>query len=192
MSIIRTPLLKSDDELQIVYGEVYAPDVPDSDGDFMTTETIRKAAHNFLKNQRTHQVDKQHDNDITGAYVVESFIARKDDPVFIDGSWVVGVHVPDVVLWNSIKKGELNGFTLEATAKGVDATLSLDIPPELTGLTNNVEGHTHTFYVSFNSEGVFLGGHTSDDEGHYHTITSGTQTNTAANHAHLFSFVEDL
>ena len=38
---------KVDAELQIVYGEVYAPDFPDSQGDYMSRETIREMAFEF-------------------------------------------------------------------------------------------------------------------------------------------------
>ena len=40
---------KTDDELQIVYGEVYAPNVPDVHGEFMTPVEVRKMAHRFLQ-----------------------------------------------------------------------------------------------------------------------------------------------
>ena len=38
---------KVDHELQIVYGEVYAPEFPDSQGDYMSRETIREMAFEF-------------------------------------------------------------------------------------------------------------------------------------------------
>ena len=101
---------KADDELQIVYAEVYAPNIPDSQGEFMQPTTIRKMAHSFLAKGFVNQIDTNHDNVTNGSYVVESFIARKNDPDFIEDSWVVGVHVPDSDLWAKIKKGELNGF----------------------------------------------------------------------------------
>ena len=40
---------KLDHELQVVYGEVYAPGFPDSQGDFMTRETIREMAFEFMR-----------------------------------------------------------------------------------------------------------------------------------------------
>ncbi len=69
---------KFDEDLQIVYGEVYAPSgVPDSQGDVMSAEAIRKMAHKFLADMRVDQIDINHDHSMTGANVVESFIARR-------------------------------------------------------------------------------------------------------------------
>ena len=111
---------KVDAELQIVYGEVYAPDFPDSEGDYMTRETIREMAHTFMRKSLGGNIDVQHSQERSGAYVVESFIARDDDSVFIPGSWVIGVKVPDPELWAQIKSGELNGFSLDGKAMRVD------------------------------------------------------------------------
>ena len=38
---------------QIVYAEVYAPNVLDTHGDYMTAETIEKMAHDFLKAKKS-------------------------------------------------------------------------------------------------------------------------------------------
>jgi len=192
MTIKCTTITKSDQELQIVYGEVYAPNVPDSDGDFMDIETIRKAAHKFIQNNNTHNIDKQHENELTGSYVVESFIARKGDPDFIEDAWVVGVHIPDPTLWDEIKKGEINGFSMEASVRGTATTLELEIPDVITGGTTETNEHTHKFFVKFAEDGTFLGGYTDDHQGHTHTITYGTETGESEGHKHLFSFVEAM
>lgn len=183
-------LRKYDEELQIVYAEVYAPGVPDSQGDFMVSEEIRKAAHNFLKQMRVDQIDVNHNNELTGAFVVESFIARKGDPEFISDSWVVGVHIPDPDLWGQVKKGELNGFSMEAVVRRTQREIEIEVPETVVGKTDSVQNHTHTFTVKFSEEGDFLGGSTNDVNGHSHKITKGTATDTADGHTHRFSFVE--
>lgn len=104
---------KSDTKKQIVFGEVYVPNSKDTDGNFMTAETIEKMAHDFLENNRNAQISKGHDGNTDKGCVVESFIAREGDPDFVAGSWVVGVHVPDVNVWKSIENGELTGFSIE-------------------------------------------------------------------------------
>ncbi|MRT18436.1 terminase, partial [Vitellibacter sp. q18] len=43
---------KEDEEQQLVYGVVYEPNVEDSHGDFMTADSIEKAAHGFIKDAR--------------------------------------------------------------------------------------------------------------------------------------------
>lgn len=185
---------KSDEEKRLVYAEVYAPiekGMPDSDNEFMTAETIEAAAHSFLRNMRLDQIDVEHDNRVVeGCCVVESFIARKGDPDFIEGSWVVGVYVPDDETWQKIKNQELNGFSLEAMVHKVPGELEMDIPPVLSGKTDSVEDHTHEFFVSYDEEGNFLGGKTSVNMGHSHNILRGTITEVSKGHAHKFSYIE--
>ena len=61
-------------------------------------------------------IDVNHQNDdvSAGVKIVENFIARADDPDFVEGAWVIGVHVLDDDIWNDILSGELNGFSYEA------------------------------------------------------------------------------
>lgn len=185
---------KADDEERLVFGEVYAPDRPDAHGDYMTADEIKKAAYKFMKELRLDQVDHQHNNETTpGVQVVESFIARKDDPLFIPGSWVIGVHVPDDGLWQSIKKGEINGFSLEALALAEDQTVEVDVPPVVSGVTSKSEDHQHRFYVAYNQQnGQFMGGQTDIVNGHSHAIRSGSVTDPHEGHSHRFSSVDNL
>lgn len=111
---------KSDAKKQIVFGEVYVPDRKDTDGNFMTAETIEKMAHDFMMNSRNSQISKSHDGNTDKGCVVESFIAREGDPDFVAGSWVVGVYVPDAGIWKSIEDGELTGFSIEGTAELIE------------------------------------------------------------------------
>ena len=117
---------KSDDTKQIVYGEVYKPDVKDTDGNWMTRETIEKMAHDFMANLKNDQIDRNHTGLKDKGSVVESFIVRKGDPDFIEGAWVIGVHVPDKRVWQQIVKGELTGFSIEGTAHLVEDRGDLD------------------------------------------------------------------
>ena len=108
---------KSDAKKQIVFVEVYAPHVRDTDGNFMTAETIEKMAYDFLANKQNVQVSKNH--------VVESFIARKDDPDFTQGAWVVGIHIPDEEVWQQIEKGDLTGLSIESKANLIEDVIKM-------------------------------------------------------------------
>ena len=189
-------LSKSEDgepEQRMCWAEVYAPMRPDSGGDYMTREDIQKAAYKFMKHQRLDQVDSQHNNELVkGATIVESFIARKGDPIFIEGSWVVGMHIDNAEMWDRIKKGEINGFSLEAMATTSTGEVEMEIPPVVSGMTSKSDQHTHQFFVTYNEQGTFLGGRTSIDEGHSHVIKDGTITETERGHNHRFSAVDDL
>lgn len=192
---MKTAVIKTaDDKQRIVWSEVYAPMRPDSDGEYMDAEGIRKMAYQFMREMKLGQVDTMHTNDIVPqARVVESFIARKDDPTFMEGAWVVGIHVPDDATWERIEKGELNGFSMEAMVIKTPMEVILEIPPVVEGLTlKGDDGHVHKFMVAYNEDGDFLGGKTDVVDGHSHLIRRGTVTEVSDNHAHRFSHVEGL
>lgn len=190
---------KTDDELQIVYGEVYAPNVPDIHGEFMTPVEVRKMAHRFLAKGIVEQVDTNHDNKTNGSVIVESFVAREDDTIFIPESWVIGMHVPSPEMWLKIKSGEMNGFSLEALVHLKPKVIEVEIPELVQGQTARKSGdlehgHLHRFSVRFDEDGQFVGGQTSTDEAHFHLILNGTVTEPAGadEHTHRYSFAEQL
>jgi len=182
---------KTDDELQIVWSEVYVPWVPDTQGDFMRPDEIRKMAHKFLTKGHQHAIDQNHDqvDDRYTHSVVESFIARDGDPVFVPGAWVVGVHIPDADTWAAVKSGEFNGFSMDAVCKKQVKVVEIEVDPMVEGLTNEISGHKHSFVVRFNESGEFLGGQTNEVDGHSHAIRRATVTEKAEGHVHRFSVV---
>ena len=189
---------KVDEELQIIYAEVYAPDLPDSQGDFMKTEEIRKIAHGFLVAGRGRQIDRQHDNRRVGADLVESFIARDGDPDFIFGAWVVGIQLGDVE-WQAVKDGEINGLSFEGFVHARGAVLEIELPDQIEGITkvaNEAKPHDHKFVVTFSKEGDVLGEALAGkgDANHTHKIVRPTLTEDGPNGepAHRFSFLEAL
>ncbi|MEK3920620.1 XkdF-like putative serine protease domain-containing protein [Paenibacillus sp. FSL K6-2393] len=114
-------IAKVDDTQHIVIGVVYQPDVEDVHGDMMDAVEIEKAAHLFMENQHTYNIDKQHDLDADKGYVVESYIAPCDmeigDQVIAKGSWVAGVKVTDDGAWEEIQKGDITGFSMFGVGK---------------------------------------------------------------------------
>lgn len=191
-----TLVIKSDTpELHLVYGEVYAPDRPDAQGEFMRKDEIRKMAHDFARKMLQKSIDTMHDNDVVeekDLCIVETFIARKDDPDFLEGAWVIGMHVPDEELWAKIKKGEINGFSMEAMVVRHDFEGEVELPEQITGNTSKSEEHTHTFAVKYDEDGLFKGGTTNTVNGHMHEIVAGTHTEIANGHNHRFSSVDAL
>lgn len=180
-------------EQRLVYAEVYAPNRPDSDGEYMTAAEIQKMAHSFTAKGQMGQVDVMHDNEtVPGVCIVESFIARKDDPDFLEGSWVVGVHVDNDALWQAIKDDQINGFSMEAMVMRREREVEIELPPVVSGTTQKSEDHIHKFYVTYDDSGKFLGGRTDMVSGHYHEIRAGTVTELAQEHRHKFSAVDNL
>ena len=188
---------KFDDEKQLAYGEVYIPMVPDSQGDFMTAAEIEKMAHEFMMDGLLRGVDTEHDLEDNGSVVVESFIARKGDPDFIEGSWVAAVKVTDE-LWPLVKSGELGGFSMYGKGERVPTYITIEVPDNgiVKGETDESSDHSHVFELRFDEAGNFLGGKTNTVDGHYHDIKKGTVTEDAGEgddkHRHRFSFVEAL
>lgn len=175
---------------QIVYAEVYAPNVLDTHGDYMTAETIEKMAHDFLKAKNQRNIDIMHNNVLIKACIVESYIARDDDTFFTPKSWVVGIHIEDENVWQAILKGELNGLSLEAFATPEERIVEVAIPDTVRGYTSNVKNHTHQFIARYDSQGNFIGGITDVVDGHSHDIEHATMTNISEGHSHTFDSVD--
>jgi len=116
-------ILKADEEKQLIYCAVYAPDEADAHQEAMTAEEIEKAAHGFLSNARTQQVDKQH-NEVSGeGQVVESFILKSADERFPgekSGAWVVAIKVSNEETWAEVKKGDITGISLSGLCNKVE------------------------------------------------------------------------
>ena len=185
---------KTDTKLQIVFGEVYAPNVPDSQGDFMLAHDIRKMAHNFVRSLKMRKVDVNHDNEPLEASVVESFIATEEDKIYLTGAWVVGIKIDDDEIFKKVEEGEINGFSMEARVVPIEQEVILEIPPVIKGETlvnlDEETGHTHKFDIRFNQDGEFMGGETDEVDGHKHLILRGTSTEKADGHSHRYSFLE--
>jgi len=116
-------VLKSDEEKQMVYGIVYAPDQLDTQGHFTDAATIEKMAYDFMKNGRNGNIDIHHNYNPINGFVAESWIIKGNDPVFPDepvGSWAVGIKVEDETIWEDIKKGEITGISLAGWANLVE------------------------------------------------------------------------
>ncbi len=197
---------KADEEMRVVWGEVYIPDIPDTQDEFMTAVEIEKMAHKFLMDGlAVGAIDVQHDGDIRQeCYVVESFIARKNDPDFIEGAWVAAVKILDDDLWSDVKSGKLNGFSMQASVFVTDRIVTLEIPPEVKGLTqiaSDGDDHRHEYLVRFDSKGDFQGGVSNVVNGHKHSIrrrsitemsTDAVNKELADGHFHRYTLVDKL
>lgn len=189
---------KDGDDKHLVFGVVYAPGVPDSHNDFMTAEQIEQMAYKYAKDGDFSAIDVLHDNVTYGCYVVESFIVRKGDLDFpIEGSWVVGVYIPSDVLWSMVKKGDLNGFSMEVLAYRNTSELEIEAPGYAWGRTDKAEDHDHEFEVYYDEGGQLIGGRTNewvaeDGTTHIHVIKRGTATEVTGSHSHRFAFIDRI
>lgn len=179
---------------QVVMAEVYVPYALDSDQEFMTPEEIKKLAWSWMGKNMNHSVDTQHDNILNGGRVVESFIAREGDSLFIPGSWVVAVWLP-LETFQRVLSGELNGFSVEFEVIKEKKTLVYNLPEYFFVDTSMTNGHKHRAKIYISDEGNFAGGITTVDAdpvgfAHQHLIMRGTATEPASDgHTHTFEFI---
>jgi predicted ABC-type ATPase len=173
---------RMDMEKQIVYGEVYAPNALDTYGEFMTAEDIEVMAHRFMQLDLSGVIDTQHDQNPNGAYPVESFIARENDPDYVAGAWVLGVKCPGDV-WQRVKSGELNGFSFQCLVKPISVAVESLTIRDHVGATELFDDHNHTFFVSVDESGNVTGGVTSKAaDGHFHEISKASITDGPHHH----------
>lgn len=177
----------SGDDRRIAYGVVYEPDKIDAHGDIMTSIEVEEAAHNFLtKDNLGNRIDTNHDGESNGSFPVESFIARKHDPDFPEGAWVMGVKVPDPEIWEMIKSGELNGFSFEARGKKIAKTIQNEYESAAIAKSQETNGHEHVLFVKLDRQGKVIKGMTSFDDGHSHTVSNNSVTDITNDHNHRF------
>lgn len=85
-------------------------------------EIIGKLVNKFFKDDLIKSVNINHFEDTDKAYLIESYFVNEElgiKPKGIhstDGSWVVSYKILDDNLWNDIKEGKLNGFSVEIQA----------------------------------------------------------------------------
>lgn len=119
---------KADDETLTLYGIAYpagSPDRVDAHGDFATSEDVRAMAEDFMRTGRVIAgVDRDHDYRPIDAFVAESWIVRKGDPLFGDpadeGAWAVGVKIGSKALYDEFKNTGYRGFSIAGTAERVE------------------------------------------------------------------------
>jgi hypothetical protein len=183
----RIDKVSSDDE-QLVMGQVYAPDSLDAHGHFMTARELKNVAHNFLADGLLTSIDVQHDNIPVDAVIVESFIARKDDPDFEEGSWVAVTKINDPAVWKMVKDGQINGYSFEILTYRSDLVVEIEFKSWYFGFTDPDphDKHTHPFIVRMDANGEIVPTETGigSNGSPAHPITKSNLTGTISGHSH--------
>jgi hypothetical protein len=129
--------------------------------------------------------------------VVESFLARKNDPDgFIEGSWVLGVIIQPDHLWAAVKRGELNGFSFFGNAKRVPVTVKVKVAKRMIGKTEQslddqiLPPHEHSIDLAFLDNGQIAPGRTGETLGHTHEVRKATATEMEMDHAHRMILID--
>lgn len=119
----------STDERHICYGPALIPnkDIYRNNGEQefyinFSEESISKMSQEFMKNYKQHEVNLQHEDDVDEVFVCESWVVEdpyKDKANALgfnvpSGTWMVGMKVNNVDVWDKVKQGELKGFSVES------------------------------------------------------------------------------
>ncbi|MGF9831420.1 XkdF-like putative serine protease domain-containing protein [Bacillus anthracis] len=140
------PILKREDEKQLVTGVVYEPNIEDAHGDIMTAEEIERAAYNFLEKYR--YIDKNHDELAGKGTVVESWISKNNTVVgkqnIKKGTWLMTVRVDDSETWKEIKKGKITGFSMGGVGERMEM-------PQMDEFTQDEKGVIRKMFNFFKS-----------------------------------------
>ena len=149
----------ANEERHLLVGAALVPDKPiyrNQDGEefYMTfdKDVIRKMAYDYLANDRNNNVTLQHQDATNGVQMVESWIKEgendKSDYYGLQapiGSWIVTMKVNDPKIWDGVKKGEFNGFSVESLVSLEDLKINKlkdnmakeDIKMETVEITDN-------------------------------------------------------
>lgn len=179
---------------RIAFAEIILPDNLNTYGDFHTQESVREFSYSFMINRTGWDVEHDEVDISDKVQIVESFIARKGDPDFIEGAWVLGIHVPDDEIWASILSGDLNGYSYGAVVRAVPVDIEVDNTRVIYGQTveDPFDKHTHSYVVVLSDDGRVMSGGTSVSDGHAHTIEVTTHTERTENHTHIFNIIQGL
>lgn len=119
-----------DEEKRTLIGPALIPDKhiprfdPDTDEEYdvyFSQETVKRAAELFLEQSRTNEHTFEHSSSVHDVHVVESWLVQDPDmdkskayglsvPA---GTWMVRVRVDNDEVWESVKSGEVRGFSIE-------------------------------------------------------------------------------
>lgn len=117
------------EERHMVYGAALIPDKDiyrnNGEQEFyisFTKESIEKMSQDFMKNYRQNEVTLDHEemaNDITitESWLVEDPYKDKANALGINvpqGTWMVGMKINQIDVWERVKSGELKGFSVES------------------------------------------------------------------------------
>jgi len=110
-------ILTKSEELRLIYGVVLKPNSEDLQGDVVSKDDIRQAAHDFLISSREAGISHQSP---APASSVESYLAPTDmalgNQKIDEDSWIIGIKVDSEEIWQAVKSGIFNSFSIGALA----------------------------------------------------------------------------
>ncbi|NCC44919.1 MAG: hypothetical protein EOM18_15375 [Clostridia bacterium] len=155
----------------------------------MSIDDVQKSCWNFLALRKEKNIDIQHDWQESGCYVVESYMTEKGDPNFPEHAWIMAVKCTDEIFDKVVKGElngfSFGGYSTKYTQR-VLLEVAKQIMGETEDNLNKdvIPAHKHNFIIWYNNDGRIEKGITDTVEGHSHTITMGTATDVSVSHSH--------
>ena len=120
----------ANEEKRVVTGPLMIPEIPiyrrDDTGEFYVVfgrDTIYQIAQKFMKELRNDKVNQMHqpDQKVQGVYMFESFIINSERGIHTpkgfehlpDGTWFGSYKIDNEEVWQQVKNGTFNGFSVE-------------------------------------------------------------------------------
>lgn len=124
----KTIRLSLQEDKHIVTGPVLIPDQlilrKDEKGYYyikFSADTIKKMALEFFKKHRNTEGNVEHSISVNGVTFYESYLIDKGRGIapfefkdLPDGTWIMSAKIENKDLWDAIKAGDLNGFSIDA------------------------------------------------------------------------------
>lgn len=117
-----------DEEQHIVFGVALRADFPiyrysPTMGEYyvvFSAETIKELYEKFMIDQNFNNINLEHYKDTKGVYLLQSFIKNTEagiNPIGFEhienGSWFTAYKVENEDVWNAVRSGKFNGFSVE-------------------------------------------------------------------------------
>jgi len=126
------------EEKRIVLGPAMIPEMKifrkDAMGNpyyvFFSSDTIKMIAEKYMRNKYLDNNDQMHDGKaVQDVYVIESWIKEDENDKSVKygygdlpvGTWFVSMKVKNEDIWNKVKEGKLNGFSVSGFFEEVQA-----------------------------------------------------------------------
>ena len=185
-----TSLKVKNEEDRIVSGIIAEPLVLDTDNEFYSRAGVLKMYNDFVSQKLQKNVDREHNNILTGSEIVRTYIALENDPDnYPEGAWVGECKIASDYDWGAVKRGEINGFSVEISTIKVDVAIGTERMIKAEGLselsTDEVlPEHSHEVTVWFDALGRVVKAEVLENLGHTHTLTKCTATDLSIGHSH--------
>lgn len=169
----KTQVFLESNERHMVYGAALIPDKDiyrnNGEQEFyisFTKESIEKMSQDFMKNYRQNEVTLDHEemaNDITitESWLVEDPYKDKANALGINvpqGTWMVGMKVNQIDVWERVKSGELKGFSVESMISLEDFSKqndnNMDIKTDEMGFWNRMREILNEVFSNKKEDGV--------------------------------------